>query len=155
MWAHYADNHKGICLGFDLPIGSEDGDPYAYKIKYKKKLIPMDSRVFTDEAYRQKMREIASKTKSKHWKYEKEWRYWFSLIGNGPEQKRADPNLLFYNSFDEKLVLKEVIFGARSRLSTCRVQHVLSPSEDVEFSTARPSFRAFKMVRQRNEKHQK
>lgn len=24
MWGHYADNHKGICLGFDINIHSDN-----------------------------------------------------------------------------------------------------------------------------------
>ena len=28
MWAHYAGNHTGVCLGFDVP------DELAYDIKY-------------------------------------------------------------------------------------------------------------------------
>lgn len=155
MWAHYADNHKGICLGFDVRKCREDGEPYSVKVKYKEKLIPMDGRVFEDQSYIDKMLEKAKKTKSIHWRYEDEWRCWSSLSCAEKKQKRADPDRIFFNPFDEKLVLKEVIFGARSQLSTCRVQHILNPLDNVEFSTARPSFRAFKMVRQQLEEYQK
>lgn len=155
MWAHYADNHKGICLGFDVRACREDGEPYSVKMKYRKQLTSMDDRVLKDRVYNRKVLEIAKTTKSEHWMYEDEWRCWASLSDEERKQKRADPDRMFFNPFDEKLVLKEVIFGAKSRLSTCRVQKILSPLDDVEFSTARPSFRAFKMVRQRLEEYQK
>ena len=50
MWAHYADNHKGICLGFDLPI-YRDATKVGDKIVYVDELIKMDERVWTDTEY--------------------------------------------------------------------------------------------------------
>lgn len=67
MWAHYADNHKGICLGFDLPIYDPHGTSYADKIEYVDDLVPLDERVTTDRDYNKIMVKIARSTKSAHW----------------------------------------------------------------------------------------
>ena len=149
MWGYYADNHRGICLGFDVPAD------LAQKIKYKKKLRPMDSRVLEDEQYKNEMVAYAAKTKSRHWKYEDEWRVWSDLNKQERKQRDTKPDGLIFEKFGVKLVLREVIFGKRSELSTESVQSHLFQSDEVDFTTARPSFRHFGMVRQENEDYQK
>lgn len=155
MWAHYADNHKGVCLGFDVPMFRADDAKLVYKIDYPRKLEQMDSRVLTDFNYNKGKIETAKRTKSHHWQYEQEWRCWFSLDDEETKQKHNDPETLFYADFDDNLVLKEVIFGVRSRLTTEKFRSVLEPQEDLKFTTARPSFRDFKMVKQELKKLQK
>lgn len=150
MWGHYADNHKGVCLGFDLPIRRGDGDEYADKIEYVDDLHAMDARVLTDAAYNERMVNIARKTKSSHWSYEQEWRYWFLLSGDEKKMKQEKPRELFFAEFGSNLVLREVIFGAKSIHTTERFKALLYPEDNVEFTTARPSFRRFAMVPQRH-----
>ncbi|MEP2980686.1 MAG: DUF2971 domain-containing protein [Lentilitoribacter sp.] len=149
MWAHYADNHKGICVGFDL--ATELGD----KIEYIDKLIEMDECALTDTEYNQKMQDIAKRTKSIHWAYEQEWRYWFLLDDTEKQKKLDNPSTISFVDFDNKLVLREVIIGARSKCSTKNIQDLLKPSDDVVFITARPSFRNFAMVPQNLKSKQK
>ena len=81
MWSHYADSHKGFCVGFDtkafdkfIKQQAEDFgiviDPI--KVIYTKeypKLIPSD---FKDDV---EYGEVQFKYKSKLWSYEKEYRY--------------------------------------------------------------------------------
>lgn len=155
MWGHYADNHKGICLGFDLPILRADGVAYAVKIDYVDSLHPIDDRVLNETAYNKKMVSIAQRTKSSHWAYEEEWRYWFSLSECEKRQRLADPDQLFFADFDANLVLREVIFGARSNYTRECFEALLQGTDNVEFITARPSCREFAMVSQRNEKLKK
>lgn len=150
MWGHYADNHKGICLGFDLPIRRGDGRKYANKIDYVDDLHPMDTRVLTDDAYNARMVDIARKTKSSHWSYEEEWRYWFSLSVEEKKMKQENPEEPIFVKFDSSLVLREVIFGAESIHTTESFKELLYPEDNVEFTTARPSFRRFAMVPQRH-----
>ena len=66
MWSHYANNHAGICIGFDTdykpfssanPVSYSDERPTAEFNSAPEKLL---SRVLL--------------TKSKHWSYEREWR---------------------------------------------------------------------------------
>ena len=154
MWAHYANNHGGICLGFDLPQSLDIGVPYA-KVDYEETLMPLDSKVEDDHTYKDEMVHYASKTKSQHWQYENEWRYWFSLSPSEIKQKAADPNKLFFADFGDDLVLKDVILGHRSKLSSNCLKELLKSTDKVKFTTARPSFREFKMVSQLEPRHQK
>lgn len=149
MWAHYANNHAGICLGFDVPAKR------AERIDYRSELRPLDRRVLSDVVYNREMVKFARSTKSNHWAYEKEWRCWFSLCDAEKKAKSQNPDELIFADFCQDLTLKEVIFGCRSELSTRKIQSLLSQSDEVTFSTARPSFRKFEMVRQKDKRLQK
>jgi hypothetical protein len=67
MWSHYADNHKGMCLVFDVP---NPIDKYLFKVNYLEDLpnIKYDMKEFLPE-----IRKIIT-TKSKDWEYEQEYR---------------------------------------------------------------------------------
>ena len=155
MWAHYADNHKGLCLGFDLPIYRDASTRYGDRIVYVNELIEMDERILNDTEYNQKMRDIAKKTKSAHWEYEQEWRYWFSLDDTEKQSKLDDPSTIFFADFNDDLILREVILGANSKHSSKDIRDLLKPSDNVKFTTARPSFRNFAMVSQQLKSKQK
>ena len=149
MWGHYADNHSGICLGFDILANLVD------EIAYEGKLKKMDDRIFTDKQYNEDMVKYSKKTKSEHWHYEEESRFWSTLSPKETSQKSASPDQLFFQNFEEELMLREVIIGHRSKLSTKEIQGYLLPSDNVGITTARPSFRKFAMVPQNNKKYQK
>lgn len=72
MWAHYADDHKGICIEFERaennPLGNSS---HTGKVTYSKNL-PRFSYL---EALTSKPRQYdIFLTKSEMWSYEKEWR---------------------------------------------------------------------------------
>lgn len=94
MWSHYGDNHKGVCLVFELPsnspfisIPSITRGPVNYdkyeKLNYLKSKVEGVSHLFL--------------TKSRDWKYEEEYRF--------IAQKKAG-----YYKF-KKQFLKGIIFG--------------------------------------------
>ena len=149
MWAHYADNHRGVCLGFDIP------EEKATKIEYVADLIAMDSRVLSDSEYNRRMTDIAQRTKSAHWEYEAEWRVWCDLSPGEARRRKMKPPELCYLDFDGGPILREVLFGYRSGLSSSGLKQHLTGSDEVKFTTVRPSFREFKMVPQRNPRYQK
>ena len=148
MWAHYADNHKGVCLGFDLPVYRDASTRYGDKIIYVNELIEIDERLLNDTEYNQKMQGIAKRTKGTHWEYEQEWRYWFSLDDTEKRSKLDDPSAIFFAHFNHDLILREVILGAKSKYSSKDIRDLLKPSDQVKFATAQPSFRKFAMVPQ-------
>ena len=148
MWAHYANNHKGICYGFDL-LGNE-----ALKIDYVKTLRPFDPLALSDPCVNKSEVNYASRTKSSHWEYEDEWRQYVSLTLKEIENK-ANGQKLFFVNFSERLVLKEVIIGSKSQITSKSIREALLPTESVEIKTARPSFRNFKIVEQGHVKYQK
>lgn len=68
MWAHYADNHRGLCLGFLI---SDDG--VAEKVSYVAGVPRVKfSELFDDESTESDYKWIFSKHHD--WKNEKEWR---------------------------------------------------------------------------------
>jgi hypothetical protein len=107
LWSHYADRHKGICLGFDLRRGSE-----GQKVLYEKKRPRMDLGSYTDPlsipAYFQ---DRLLRTKFSDWEYEQERRKVVDL------SKAKQENGLYFLPFDEDLRLKEVILGVQNDLS--------------------------------------
>lgn len=69
MWAHYADNHKGICLEFDTkedPSLFSQGDYVRYVSEYPKLTLENNNQDFIARSL--------LFTKSDHWSYEKEYR---------------------------------------------------------------------------------
>ena len=98
MWSHYAQNHHGICLGFD--INSNPVFEKTAQVRYAKKYPQADYYRATDEQYY----EFSLLTKSDHWKYEKEWRL---VLTNTAGLK--NPVHHFKPSF-----LKELILGCQT-----------------------------------------
>jgi hypothetical protein len=78
MWSHYADHHRGICLGFSTGTESIFGDaqPVTYSDMYP-------SFNYFDTTPEQRARLILL-TKAAHWAYEEEWRV-FRSSGHGIE----------------------------------------------------------------------
>src|SRR3954469_6816556 len=70
LWTHYAANHRGVCLGFDLKDG------FAEKITYQ------DDRLRDEEFLSKTDQEVLHLllyTKFTSWKYEREWRVLLKL----------------------------------------------------------------------------
>ncbi|WP_394179564.1 DUF2971 domain-containing protein [Marinomonas posidonica] len=125
QWAHYADKHKGICLGFDIP------DHLLNKVEYINERISYSGGEFT-------LKEIMIffTSKFKHWEYENEYRCFSELIN-----KDGD---LYFSKFSSTLILKEVIVGASSNLNITDIASLVD--EEVEIFKVRPAFKTFQMV---------
>lgn len=92
MWAHYADDHKGLCLGFEVVDGSALADEKrCLKVEYSD-FPPQFGEGFTHElsislddqgrlksasriAFSDPVVQAAISTKGCEWEYEREWRY--------------------------------------------------------------------------------
>lgn len=72
MWAHYADSHKGFCLGFENHETNIIGQ-YGHAVDYVEKMPKPSIASFAMDAGGEVIHLIAY-TKSKDWAYEKEWR---------------------------------------------------------------------------------
>lgn len=108
MWSHYADNHKGICLGFS-PEGLNNSifklaKPVLYTYKYPKLYIDDIMRDISDKQfdYTEKLINMYTLTKFKDWAYEKEWRIFEPIYSEKERIKK----------FDAK-ELRQVILGAK------------------------------------------
>jgi hypothetical protein len=74
MWSHYADSHKGICLQFEVLADSPFGlaTSVIYADTYPPLNISMDLHEVAIGLFR---------TKSCHWRYEREWRIFSNAAG--------------------------------------------------------------------------
>lgn len=132
QWTHYADKHRGLCLGFEVD------DKMLAKVNYVSRRLPIQK---IDENF---MLKILT-TKFSHWRYEKEYRgFW-----------RFDPateeNGLFYKEFSDSLILKKVIVGCNSDISRNDISLIIK-DKNIECFKARPAFASFRIVKNRNEK---
>ena len=98
MWSHYADRHRGVCLGFDV----SDLEKISYQ---PERLAPG---LLTDgpqppTAWTQ----LLLTTKFADWEYENEVRILLHL------SLMAEEKGLYFKPFDKRLRLVEVIAGAR------------------------------------------
>jgi len=97
MWAHYADKHSGICLGFEIPT---DNRLYTMKYHHDFLKVPFDpTEEHVNDFFCHKFIE---------WEYERERRAFHDL-------KEVDKlSGLYFANFNETMVLKEVILGVRN-----------------------------------------
>ena len=142
MWAHYADKHAGICLGFDVV------DELVSTVNYTDEKI--DVEFGTHLPNHGLSAELLSKiltTKSIAWKSEQERRVLVPL-------KTADPTSgLYYTDFGNQMQLRSVIIGHRCEWTTAKVVDLLGQvAKSVRVWKARPAFGRFEMVKQQQVK---
>lgn len=107
IWAHYADKHRGVCLGFDIP------DELTKRITYRSQRLPRPRNPSSVDA------EALLFTKFSNWAYEQEIRVW------APLNDQVDG--LYFADFDDKnLRLVVVIAGARCTLPRSALTQALS-----------------------------
>lgn len=129
QWAHYANNHKGICLGFDVPA------TLLRKIKYVRERITARNHSEADNIAK------LLTTKFSHWSYEEESRMFVDL-GESEEG-------LHYKNFSDDLALKQVIIGFRSDATKRKIVESYGSEKEIEIFKARAAFKSFKIVRNR------
>lgn len=137
QWGHYADRHRGLCLGFEIPT------PHLIRVEYSGKRLVKEAQRAMD---RERMRKLLC-TKYSHWRYEREERVFVSLEGKCPDRKGR-----YFEDFSADLKLVRVIAGARSDISRADLVKALGPLvPDVEVFKARLAFQSFRVVRNRQE----
>src|ERR1700722_2122779 len=117
QWSHYADHHKGICLGFDVSGAVGKFGPVCYvptKKKFPEK-IDMSHTEFMWELLR---------TKYERWESENEWRVFIELK-DAIWNENAGRNLYFAD-FGRELVLREVLLGAENSNDASEVRDAIS-----------------------------
>lgn len=139
QWGHYADRHRGICLGFDV------SDALLTAVSYRRRRLQPDLAAIEGDpaAAEQHMRQIIA-TKFSHWRYESEVR---CFVGLDP----ADcENGLYFMPFSEQLALREVIVGHCAEISRAEIAAALGDAcNTVTQRKARLAFRSFRVVEQR------
>ncbi|MEX5531061.1 DUF2971 domain-containing protein [Pseudomonas syringae] len=139
QWAHYADRHKGLCLGFDMP--SEYLEDVVYTTKRLKFMAePQDIK----NGFQRQVKELFT-TKYLHWSYERELRS-FGALG------APDPiNGLYFNAFSEHMALKEVAVGSAAKISRAQLHEALGDLPSVSCFKVRAAFRSYTMVKNKEE----
>ena len=128
LWSHYADRHRGICLGFD--VDDRGLKPVNYAKERSDLKIPLTKENADELLY----------TKYRDWKYEEEWRNWFQL------DEREDGH--YFYPFDKFIQLREVIAGPLCTDSKDRIEQALRGyPETVSVIKARLAFKTFQVVK--------
>jgi Protein of unknown function (DUF2971) len=114
MWSHYAEKHKGICLGFEVDEGN------VFKIDYRAERLRLHELGISslDDLDQSGMSKILS-TKYKGWEYEQEYRL-FSDLKDGDAV-----NELYFFEYTDKFMLKEIVLGFKSSVPTNKLTKLL------------------------------
>ena len=141
LWSHYADKHRGVCLGFDVPSELSAG------VRYRDAMLPFSLNLNHPSGGlgEDEMQEILF-TKYSGWRYEDEMRVAVRLTDPEPVQDSTSP--IFFASFGPELRLREVIVGVRSSLTKAEVEDALqSDLKNVDVIKARLAFKSFRVIR--------
>lgn len=119
IWAHYADKHQGICLGFEIPpITGDGGKDIAKKVTYISRRLRFPSEFVSLPQSRQlKYVDRIPFTKFSHWAYEKEIRVWGRLSN--------EEDGLHYFEFENRMRLVEVRVGASCSLARSAIMRAI------------------------------
>ena len=141
QWSHYADHHRGICLGFDVP------DRLLTRVSYTAKRLVADAeRLIAGHQMDQATIDRLLSTKYSHWRYENEVR---QLV---PLQTSIVENGRYFIPYSENLALRQVFVGASSTVTRAELGDALGElSGSVQTHKSRLAFRTFRVVRQRAE----
>jgi hypothetical protein len=143
QWSHYADRHRGICLGFDVAASTD-----MKQVRYVDTMIKPNLRGMKKEGPAANAHVMDLLTlKFRHWEYEQEHRLFIRL-----EEREKESGLYFFDfGAGGPMKLREIIVGERSPASQEEVAAALGDlASEVTTCKARLAFRKFEVVRQRN-----
>ncbi len=137
QWAHYADRHRGVCLGFE--VSTED----VRQVRYVRSRPAWPSTpVPWPDGEKERIVDELLYCKFIHWSYEDECRLFTTRMN-------PDSDGHSYVPFSDRLELKRVLVGSDSTISRAKLSAALgSLSAHVESFKVRPAFKSFCMVRQ-------
>lgn len=141
MWAHYAKNHTGVCLGIDVSPGR------ALQVNYEPERLRLvfDATQLETAQDAQLINTLVA-TKFKAWEYEREWRVLERL--KNPDEKTG----LHYLSLSPDFELREIILGVRCARRPGQIRkQVFGNTGDIVLRKVRPAFQTFEMARQQRD----
>lgn len=138
LWSHYAEKHRGLCLGFDIP------DKWVKEVKYRKTRLRPEPENFQPSNDKETFGYKLLTTKFSHWKYEDEVRLVVKLEDAQNEEDK------YFLPYCEALKLREVIIGSRSDLLIDQILDIVPPGRGkVSVYHAGLSCHSYKIVRSR------
>ena len=130
LWSHYADRHRGMCLGFDV------SDECLQEVRY----LPDRWNLADYLPERHEAGPLFS-TKFATWAYEEEYRRIVRL------DDAEDDGAKRFWPFGDDLQLREVVVGPRCRIGKERLRRILGRSvKGVKLKKARLAFKTFSVV---------
>lgn len=135
MWGHYADAHKGMCLGFSVNRSKFDKMEY---VAERPKLADFD-RPSVSRLTQSDIREISMK-KFTRWSYESEWRRVVAL----ENQDFVDNN--YFLPFDEHMRLRTVLFGERCDVTDKQISGIIKAAPYVKIGFTRAAYKRFDVI---------
>ncbi|GHE05432.1 hypothetical protein U879_03935 [Defluviimonas sp. 20V17] len=152
VWSHYADNYRGVCLGFQVD------DKYLAEIEYTQSRLmfpryDLKERMASSD-WRKRIFPFV--TKFAHWQYEDELRAFHELGG-------ADvihDNGLCFQPFGDTFTLKEIILGpgyqpVKNADERKEIMDAVAQFEGCSTKTARLAFNEFEVAIQHERSRQK
>lgn len=143
QWSHYADRHKGLCLGFEIPNENLRQVSYVQSrpVWPKQDVTPID----LNTSEKSHIVDQLLYTKFAHWSYEDEYRLFTSKLSKDPDGDH-------YVNFNENLQLSKVMVGARCDVTRKELNAALGNlAGSIEAFKVRPAFHDFRIVRQNDE----
>lgn len=147
MWSHYAQNHTGICIGFNTEVSPFNS---VKKVTYSETRPKVEFNSTPETLIEQILL-----TKSQHWKYEREWRvlkrtievdelsFYYKTFKNNPErldeiaeaiEQNAGPGTYAFAPH----AIRSIFLG--SRASTTSKNHIIQAA-----STTTPQAKIFQV----------
>lgn len=121
MWSHYGDSHKGICIGYDFSLASDDVISHLYPVQYSN--TRFSSQISDNIA----THSFLYLRKSKCWAYEKEFRLLYKK-GELPQENQDIPlNCITEIQFglrmpdDQKKLIAELV-REKNKMSNKRIE---------------------------------
>jgi hypothetical protein len=134
LWSHYAEKHRGLCLGFDLKEITVE----AVKYEDKRLRTVLAASGGNPVGIPPDLQKLLLVTKARCWEYEEEFRLFIAL-----SKARLDGKFYFW-PFSADLRLVEVIIGPECKESVSAIERIAGPN--VYASKARLAWRTFTIV---------
>jgi hypothetical protein len=108
LWTHYGARHRGVCLGFDVPV------ELAMQVDYQNDRIKVVGGALDAMA-----QAALLSTKYSSWKYEREWRVQVDL------SRAAKEGPIYFEQIGERIHLAEVVLGVNCVASVPAIQKLV------------------------------
>ena len=140
VWGHYGENHRGLCLGFQVPAPPPNaGSAWFNPVNYR------DAPEVLSEGDAEQLLHKMFFNKYDHWRYESEIR----LVVLSQLTVRVGEHSFF--PFGHLLALREIVLGYRNPYTKAQITDQLRTHghnpEDIDIWKVKPSRTEFKMIR--------
>ena len=144
LWSHYADKHRGLCLGFDIP------DHLAKNVTYVGSRLKAELENAASLTDNDSFGFRLITTKYRHWRYEDEVRLIINLAHIQPAGPIQKDGQRYFVPYCNVLALREIVIGPRSKLTKQDLMLALAPEDKgVSVIAGRLAFRSYRVVRNR------